>query len=338
MEGKHLPKHVIEEFEAFLRCGVLAYGFVRLRCEKCHHERIAALSCKKRGICSSCGGRRMAETAAHLVDHVFPRVGVRQWVISFPFQIRYLLARNPKIQSRCLEIVLRAISALIKKKLRKQGATGQLQTGAVTIIQRAGGSINLNPHLHMLVLDGAYSHGEEGNPPRFHWLQSLTDDDVKALIKTIALRVVRHLKRHGHFRDDTQYVADEDTPSGDVMAELQAASVQSKIALGKKKGQKVKRLGSLGKIIDINPETKAPLCAAIEGFSLHAGVYCSPSERKKLEKVARYIARPAVAEDRLRFDSRGDIMYKLKHPYTDGTSILMFSPLEFLEKIAALIP
>ncbi|MEK6705051.1 MAG: transposase [Bdellovibrionota bacterium] len=75
------------------------------------------------------------------------------------------------------------------------------------------------------------------------------------------------------------------------------------IWLGKKKGHKVKRLGSLGLIIDINPQTTAPLCATIEGFSLHAGVYCAPNERKKLEKVARYIARPAVVEDRLRFDT-----------------------------------
>ena len=152
----------------------------------------------------------MAETAAHLVDHVFPRVGVRQWVISFPFQIRYLLARNPKIQSRCLEIVLRAISALIKKKLRKQGATGQLQTGAVTIIQRAGGSINLNPHLHMLVLDGAYSHGEEGNPPRFHWLQSLTDDDVKVFANKDLLNgkkfTIEYLSRGGIKIDGGQKV------------------------------------------------------------------------------------------------------------------------------------
>ncbi|MEK6704470.1 MAG: transposase [Bdellovibrionota bacterium] len=57
---------------------------------------------------------------------------------------------------------------------------------------------------------------------------------------------------------------------------------------------------------------------------MHTGVYCSPSERKRLEKVARYIARPAVAEDRLRFDSHDDIKYKLKRPYTDGTSILIY--------------
>jgi hypothetical protein len=102
-----LPQHVTREFESFLRCGILACGFLRLRCEDCHHEKLLAFSCKKRGFCSSCGGRRMAESAAHLVDDVFPREGVRQWVLSFPMPLRFTLAKNPNIQGRCLTIVHR---------------------------------------------------------------------------------------------------------------------------------------------------------------------------------------------------------------------------------------
>jgi ribosomal protein S27E len=80
-EGKHLPGHVTKEFEAFLKCGVLAHGFLRFRCVDCKHERLVAFSCKKRGFCGSCGARRMAETAAHLTDNVFPTSTIiRQWV------------------------------------------------------------------------------------------------------------------------------------------------------------------------------------------------------------------------------------------------------------------
>jgi Transposase zinc-binding domain len=68
----------------FLECGILAHGFLRLRCAECAHEKLVAFSCKRRGICPSCGARRMVETAAHLVDHVIPPVPVRQWVVSFP--------------------------------------------------------------------------------------------------------------------------------------------------------------------------------------------------------------------------------------------------------------
>jgi hypothetical protein len=80
--GASLPEFVKAEFEAFLECGILVHGFLRVRCAECAQEKLVAFSCKKRGFCPSCGARRMAETAAHLVDHVIPPVPVRQWVLS----------------------------------------------------------------------------------------------------------------------------------------------------------------------------------------------------------------------------------------------------------------
>ena len=111
----------------------------------------------KAGFCSSCGGRRMAESAAHLVDDVFPTAGVRQWVLSFPMPIRFILAKNPKMQARCLTIIHRAITTYIRKKAKKKGLRAELQPGAVTLIQRFGGALNLNVHYHMLFLEGGDS-------------------------------------------------------------------------------------------------------------------------------------------------------------------------------------
>ena len=91
-----LPLHVEKEMRAYLECGILAYGFVRARCEDCGAGRAVAFSCKKRGFCPSCSGRRMADTAARLVDEVLPRVPVRQWVLSFPYEIRY----RPRLRRR----------------------------------------------------------------------------------------------------------------------------------------------------------------------------------------------------------------------------------------------
>ena len=67
-EDRPLPEYVREEFETYLRCGVLEHGFLRVVCEHCRAERLVAYSCKKRGLCPSCGARRMAESARHLVD------------------------------------------------------------------------------------------------------------------------------------------------------------------------------------------------------------------------------------------------------------------------------
>jgi hypothetical protein len=106
-DGEGLPGFVEQEFRDFLRCGWLAGGFARLRCTRCRSERLVAFSCKGRGFCPSCalrrmlrapratsrgGGRRMAERAAHLVDHVLPDAPVRQWVLTFQYHLRSRLA------------------------------------------------------------------------------------------------------------------------------------------------------------------------------------------------------------------------------------------------------
>ena len=77
-DGEGLPRFVEREFREFLTCGCLAAGFARFHCDACGHDRLVPFSCKGRGFCPSCGGRRMAERAAHLVEHVLPDVPMRQ--------------------------------------------------------------------------------------------------------------------------------------------------------------------------------------------------------------------------------------------------------------------
>ncbi|MBT6435810.1 MAG: IS91 family transposase, partial [Deltaproteobacteria bacterium] len=57
--GRCLPGFVRAEFQAFSRCGILSHGFARFECAKCRHNHLVAFSCKRRGFCPSCGGRRM---------------------------------------------------------------------------------------------------------------------------------------------------------------------------------------------------------------------------------------------------------------------------------------
>jgi hypothetical protein len=139
--GAGLPDFVKDEFDAFLECGILANGFLRLRCEGCAHEKLVAFSCKRRGFCPSCGARRMTETAAHLVDQVIPQVPVRQWVLSFPIPLRFLLAAHPHLLSPVLQVINRAISTFLTKQAGLKRT--EAQTGAVTLIQRFGSAANL---------------------------------------------------------------------------------------------------------------------------------------------------------------------------------------------------
>ena len=108
--GAELPRFIKDEFDAFLECGILAHGFLRLRCGECGHDKLLAFSCKRRGFCPSCGARRMSQTAAHLVDHVIPHVPVRQWVLSLPIPLRVLLAAQPELVTSVLQVVQRVLT------------------------------------------------------------------------------------------------------------------------------------------------------------------------------------------------------------------------------------
>jgi len=76
----------------------------------------------------------------------------------------------------------------------------------------------------------------------------------------------------------------------------------------------------------------------VAGFSLHAGVAARADERNKLERLCRYIARPAVSEKRLSLSANGNVRYQLKTPYRDGTTHVIFEPLDFIARLAALVP
>ena len=160
--GAELPRFIKDEFDAFLECGILAHGFLRLRCGECGHDKLLAFSCKRRGFCPSCGARRMSQTAAHLVDHVIPHVPVRQWVLSLPIPLRVLLAAQPELVTPVLQVVQRVVARHLLEAAGLKADEGH--GGAVTLIQRFGSAANLNIHLHCLVLDGVYRCDADGLP------------------------------------------------------------------------------------------------------------------------------------------------------------------------------
>ena len=149
--GRNVPVFVESEFRSFLECGVLAHGFIRLHCDACGLDRLVPYSCKRRGVCNSCGGRRMSDTAAHLVDRVLPRVPIRQWVLSLPYALRYRLAYDAKMVSGVLGIFTKTVFASLIRRAREFGAVRKAQCGAVSFIQRFGSALNLNLHIHMVV-------------------------------------------------------------------------------------------------------------------------------------------------------------------------------------------
>jgi hypothetical protein len=110
-----LPRFVEQEFREFLTCGSLAAGFARFRCADCRFDRLVPFSCKGPGFCPS------SERAAHPVDHVLPRVPVRQWVLSLPARLRYVLARDHVLCRAVVAVYVRAVLGWLRRRARRAG-------------------------------------------------------------------------------------------------------------------------------------------------------------------------------------------------------------------------
>ena len=275
----------------------------------------------------------MAESAALLVDEVLPEKPIRQWVLSFPFQLRFLFASHPQLMRRVLGIVYRAISAHLSKKAGFTRKTAQ--SGAVTLIQRFGSALNLNVHFHMLFLEGVYTTTPCGKT-RFHRVNAPDQQKLVALVHTISHRVAGFLEREGILErgEENSYLSFEDQDE-DPMQQVLGCSVSYRIAVGPQQGRKVFKLQTIPSRED---DDRFAQIAKESGFSLHAGVAAQAWEWQKLERLCRYITRPAVSEKRPSLTSSGGIRYQLKTPYNDGTTHVIFEPLDFIAKLAALAP
>jgi hypothetical protein len=165
---------------------------------------------------------------------------------------------------------------------------------------------------------------------------------VAHVVQKISRRVIRHLRRLGYLEAGMDVpVATGYDPLLDNEPELartMAASVTQRIAFGERAGEKVRRIGSGFGYEGERPALKGPRCASVNGFSLHANTEIPAHRRDQLERLIRYTARGAVSLERLAQNANGDLIYTFNRPWSDGTTGIKLSPLELLEKLAALVP
>jgi len=307
--GFGLPAFVEHEFLRYLDCGLLSRGFVRVHCAACGDDQLVAFSCKGRGFCPSCTGRRMHDTAAHLVDRVLPDVSYRQWVLSVPRPLRLLLSVRPALIGPVLQIFLRAVFAWQRRRARRRGITDG-NPGAVTFIQLFGSALNRNVHFHALVPDGVFVRSATSTVS-FASIPPPSDDDILAVTCRIYRRVATRLAKVEDVNDDGEHAA----------AQLYAA------ALAHPRGPEPSISRLLGR-----------RCALVDGFSLHANVHIAAGHPGGLELLARYGARPPLALSRLSTLPDGRVLYRFKRALHNGTTHLALAPVEFLRKLAALVP
>jgi len=190
--GTNLPFHLEREFKKYLTCENLAFGMARFHCSLSQKDKLVAFSCKGRTLCPSCTGRRMSDTAKHLIEEVIPAVPVRQWVLSMPYAYRFLLARNPDFLRKALAIFHRTLSRHYEYKARIHYLKNP-KAGAITIVQRFGSALNLNVYFHTIYIDGVFFENSFGDEVFFEIIP--THEEVVQLNVALKKRLMRLLEK-----------------------------------------------------------------------------------------------------------------------------------------------
>jgi hypothetical protein len=271
----------------------------------------------------------MNATAANLMERVLPpESGLRQWVLTFPFSWRRRLAQDGAQLGRLTRIAVETVLAFYAARAGEEGRPGA-KSGAVTAVQRTSSDLRLNPHLHVIALDGAWR--EEDGELAWEGLGHLRTSEVGEVLERVVRRLERHLRRSGQLRtfEDESEADGEGDPEGNLAAS--AVFGQAPPA----GPQWVSRLAPL------EPQALAyekPLCASLDGFTLHAATRAGALDAAGREALLHYVLRPPVAQERVEQRPDGLVRITLKKAYTDGTIAVDMDPLSLLCRLATSVP
>jgi len=256
------------------------------------------------------------------------------------------------------------ISLYLRRKARRRGIKGRLETGGLTVIQRANSALDLILHFHTAMLDGVYALRDDRRP-ELHPVPAPTDEGVAAVVARVQRRVLEALNRTarrpastggrganarelGITSSDGSELLPEALRDSPLLAAVANASVLGLVATGSRRNCRPLRLPGVPIFPDgEDPGDEAPVperrklgrrCAQLGGFNLHANTAIRANDRVGLEKLFRYLARPPVSNERLERLPDGRVLYRLKRTWSDGTEAVLYEPHEFIERLCALVP
>ena len=339
-----LAKFQLDAVERYVDCGQLANGFVRVRCTGCGDDRLVAFSCKVRGLCPSCDGKRMTEEAAHLVDAVLPMIPYRQWVITFPFWLRYVMAWNISLRDAIHRIAVDCTQKFYLRRaiLANPKLAKRVKCGGLSVEHRFDSALKIDVHWHFLLADGVFMRTRaRGNAPaRVKFLPGgpLKPHDVPEVLAHVEARVMKLLKKRKLVAEtpDGQPPPDEFARKNPAMAAIIQASLFDRSVLDPDRSVPPMRERGI-KPDDV--EWRKRNCTAHNQFTLHANTFIAPLDRKGLEKMIRYLCRPALATERVELQEDDTMVrLRLKTPWRDGTTHIRMAAAEFVLRLLALIP
>ncbi|MBM4443653.1 MAG: transposase [Candidatus Rokubacteria bacterium] len=300
-EGGAVPAFVRAAAERFVACGDPTEGFIRLVCRACGAERAVPFSCKGRGLCPSCGARRMHDAAHHLVERVLPAVAIRQYVLSPPSELVALLAARGETLSALSRIFVAAISAGIRER-----AGTKLSCGAVVVLQRFTKTLTVYPHLHVLALDGGYVEGQDETLD-FVEDPGPASSALRALEARVEERFTRWLSRHGFLEESPPESKPEDGWWSEAAREPSG-------------------------LLRAVPREAKP------GFEVHASVRIAAEDSAGRARLCRYVMRPPFASAQLELVEEERVRLTLRSPARSGQRWIDLHPLALMRRLAWLIP
>jgi hypothetical protein len=328
-----LPEFVRAEFAGFLDCSVMQGGFAHLACEDCGLPRLVAFTCGGRGFCPTCLGRRMNQTTQNLLAHVVPAQPLRQWVLSLPYALRAPLAYEPGLIGVVARVFADSLLRWYGRRLAPSNGTAQ--GGLLTVIQRSSGDMRLNPHLHVVALDGLYVAGADGRPV-FRALGRLKTDEVADVVQIAKIRVLKALERRGVVRVSAEDLEVDDAFAArdPVLAQLAAAAVAGLPPAGPAERKREPVAIATGG----PPEIVGDLVVQDCGFNLHAKTHAGALDDDARARLLRYVLRPPLSQERLTVLPDHRVRLTLKRPWSDGTYALDMDALALLARLASAVP
>ena len=246
------------------------------------------------------------------------------------------MAYDAVLLSAVLSIFIQCVFQFLRWKAKTELGLRSVTMGypgSVTSIQRSSSHLSLNIHFHALVTDGVFVQEEPGGEVQFHALTPPTDDEVTAVAQDICCKTIELLKSKGIWKDHESDTEDTFASQEPALAHAYQASVRGVLSTGPRSGQRVVRF--FGAAAQSEQESAK---RSTNAFDLHARRATFAYDREAVERLARYILRPPVAQDSLERLGDGRIALRLKRAWKDGTTAVVFEPLDLMSKLTALIP
>lgn len=331
--GHPLPPFVLTEFHRFLQCGDVNFGYASIECPNCGPVKYVPLSCKRRAWCPRCLRRRMIDRAAFLTHCVIGDTPVRHYAFTFPPPLRYHVPYDPALTTRLLGAFVHEVLSSLRwraKRMLGLSSVHDAYPGAIASIHRASCNLDSNLHFHILGTDGVFVRDPNTGSVSFHELPAPTDEQVAEIAWRTALRTRDILTAHGLWRDLVDD-PDDTTPNPAESTQPPARRLQGVLSFGSH--SRDRNVTYTARATGRTDEDDGAY-----SFDLYARRAVAKGDRQNLERLAQYILHPPFTDRQLSRAPDGHVVLKPPRPRRDGTTHIVFDPLDFLNKLVPLIP